>query len=185
MTTAGSAGTPRVSVGPFVPPPFGRPSTPPATYLWLMIAILHEWALARAITWIAVTRRRFQAAGAVLPTTLRITGTLAAVSAAPGKVLVNALRAVRRAVDNLTQAPGTSTTTAPPGALNSRTQGPFPDRTPQTNPGTGPGHRILAHNLVKSPAQPKNQAPKINNSAGPGKLPTANTSETADFFRSK
>ncbi len=118
MTTAGSAGRPAVSFGPFVPPRFGRRSTPPATYLSLMVAILHQWALARAITLTGVTSRRIHTAGAVLPTTLRIIRTLAAASAAAEKVLVNARRAVRRAVDNLTQYRERARRQHPPGAVN-------------------------------------------------------------------
>jgi hypothetical protein len=180
MTTAGSAGRPAVPFGPFVPPRFGRRSTPPATYLSLMVAILHQWAPARAITLTGVTSRRIHTAGAVLPTTLRIIRTLAAASAAAEKVLVNARRAVRRAVDNLTQLPGTSTTTAPPGGGQSRIQEPVPDhhhqqahRSDHTRierdkaPATGAGHRILVPATWSiRPPQPKNQESKINNSAG-------------------
>jgi hypothetical protein len=60
------------SFGPFVPLRFGRPSTPPETYLRVMFAYLAELGLlARVITWIAVTGQRIQAAGEAVRTTLR------------------------------------------------------------------------------------------------------------------
>lgn len=203
MRTAGSAGTPQVSFGPCVSPRFGRPSTPLATYLWLVFAFLREWGrLAGAITRIAVTRQRIRTAGGLVPTTLRITGAPAGQAVAGAeKGLVNARRAVLRAVDNLMQLPVTSTTTAfrgtgtrcaiSPGALDQHPQtgtpmGPHPDRTRQRKPGTWTGHRILAHNLVKSPAQPKNPESKINNSAEPADCrPRAPQQPPADFFRGK
>jgi len=151
VRTAGSAGTPQVS-GPCVSPRFGRPSTPLATYLWLVFAFLREWGrLAGAITRIAVTRQRIRTAGGLVPTTLRITGAPAGQAVAGAeKGLVNARRAVLRAVDNLMQLPVTSTTTAfrgtgtrcaiSPGAPDQHpqtgtTMGPHPDRTRQRKPG--------------------------------------------------
>jgi hypothetical protein len=171
MTTAGSAGTPRVSFGPFVPPRFGRPSTPPATSLWLVFALLHGWGpLAAAITRVAVTMQRIRTAGGLVPTTLRISVTLADIAgqcvAAAEKALVNARRAVHRVVDNLTQLPVTSTPTAfrgtgtrcaisPSAQINTsnrdidggRTQierdegNPDPARTPDSGPTTWSNHR--------------------------------------------
>ena len=173
MTTAGSVGTPEVSFGPFVSPRFGRPLTPLATYLWLVFAFLHEWGpLASAITWIAVTRQRIQTAGGVVPTTLRITVTLADLAgqaaADAKKVLVNARLAIHRAVDNLTQLPVTSTTTAFPGTLMAHRRVQCPDqhhkqghRSDHTRierdegTPTWTGHQILAHNLVKIAAPPE------------------------------
>ena len=168
MRTAGSAGTPQVSFGPCVSPRFGRPSTPLATYLWLVFAFLREWGrLARAITRIAVTRQRIRTAGGLVPTTLRITGAPAGQAVAGAeKGLVNARRAVLRAVDNLMQLPVTSTTTAfrgtgtrcaisPSAQINTsnrdidggRTQierdegNPDPARTPDSGPTTWSNHR--------------------------------------------
>jgi len=161
-----TASTPEVSFGPFVPPRFGRPSTPLAAYPRLVIASLIEWGtLATAIPWIAVTRQRIHTAGGLVPRTLRISGTLADLAgqaaADAQKVLVNARRALHRAVDNLTQLPVTSTTTAFRGTVKWRTRVPVPRSTPATGTPTGPhrierdggtrtwtGHRILAHNLV-------------------------------------
>jgi len=182
MSTAGSGGTPAVSFGPFVPMRFGRPSTPLATCLWLVIAFLNDCVpLGSPITWIAVTRLRIQTAGAVLPTTLRITWVLAGSAVAAGEeVLFNALRAGRRAVDNLTKLTVKSTTAAFPGAVKWRTQINSTGSTPQTDtpkgrtrieretepaldripdPGRQPGQN--------SRPQPKTRESKINNSAGP------------------
>jgi len=204
MTTAGSATTPQVSCGPSVPPRFGRPSMPPATYLWLVFAFLNEWGPPAAaitwiavtwiaVTWIAVTWQRIQTAGGVVRTTLRISGTLADLAghaaAEAEKVLVNARRALHRAVDNLTQLPVTSTTTAFRGTVKRRTgvpvaqitttnrhrwgprpdptrrRSPDPDRTP--HPGPQPGQN-------RRPGL-KNRETKINNSAERRRSPTADT----------
>ena len=192
MRTAGSAGTPQVSFGPCVSPRFGRPSTPLATYLWLVFAFLREWGrLAGAITRIAVTRQRIRTAGGLVPTTLRITGAPAGQAVAGAeKGLVNARRAVLRAVDNLMQLPVTSTTTAfrgtgtrcaiSPGAL---------DQHPQTGTPMGPHAPKETRDLDRTP----DPGPQPGQIAGPTekpgiqdqqlrrnrRLPTARTSAAA------
>jgi hypothetical protein len=170
VRTAGSAGTPQVSFGPCVSPRFGRPSTPLATYLWLVFAFLREWGrLAGAITRIAVTRQRIRTAGGLVPTTLRITGAPAGQAVAGAeKGLVNARRAVLRAVDNLMQLPVTSTTTAfrgtgtrcaiSPGAL---------DQHPQTGTPMGPHAPKETRDLDRTP----DPGPQPGQIAGPTEKP--------------
>ena len=119
MTTAGSATTLQVSCGPSAAvrsavdaagnvPVAGvrvsqRGGPPAAAIAWIAVT----WI---AVTWIAVMWQRIQTAGGVVRTTLRISGTLADLAghtaAEAEKVLVNARRALHRAVDNLTQSPG-------------------------------------------------------------------------------
>jgi hypothetical protein len=194
MTTAGSASTAEVSFGSFVPPRFGRPSTPLAPYPWLVFAFLIEWGLlAGAITWIAVTRQRIHTAGRVVSTTLRIRGTLAdlagQVAADAQKVLVSARRAQHRAVDNLTQLQVTGTTTAFRGTVKWRTGCRCPinttnrdtdgDRTRIERDGgtrTWTGHRILAHNLVKIAGPTEKPGIQDQQLRRPRRLPTSDTS---------
>jgi hypothetical protein len=182
MMTAGSTRTPQVSCGQFVPPRFGRPSTPPAPYPWLVFAFLNEWGPPAAaitwiavtwiavtwiaVTWIAVTWQRIQNAGGVVRTTLRISGTLAGKAAAEAeKVLINARRALHHQQGTDGTAPGS----------NPR-RSPDPDRTPDPGPQAGQYRR---------PDLQKRES-KINTSAGPAdRRPRTPQQPPADFFRSK
>lgn len=177
-----SAGTPVVSFTPFLLPRCGRPSIPLTTYLRLMVGYLIGLAmLATTITLIAATGQRLHAAGGVLPAILLISAGLANLAgqaaAAAGKVLVNARRALPRAVDYLTHLTVTSPATGFP--QSSRTGAgahtdtnaatpirhnrierdggtPRPGRTP--NPGA---------NWQKIAGLDEKRASKINNSARP------------------
>ena len=78
-----------------------------AICLWLMLAVVHRWGpLTSAFTPIPMRGQRIRTRRGMPPTTLRVTVTPAVqagqVAAATIQVLVNALRAVRRAVENLT-----------------------------------------------------------------------------------
>ncbi len=143
MTIAGSANTPQAFSGPFVPARLGRPSTPPATSLLLVIAVFHGWA-----------------------TLADLTGRAAADA---HKVLVNARREFNRALENLTQLSVTDTTSAFRGTVKSRTGCQCPDQhhnrdadsdrvldpTNDASPDLGPGTtNPVAHNLVRVVAQP-------------------------------
>lgn len=204
MRTAGSAGTPRVSFGPCVSPRFGRPSTPLATYLWLVFAFLREWGrLAGAITRIAVTRQRIRTAGGLVPTTLRITGAPAGQAVAGAeKGLVNARRAVLRAVDNLMQLPVTSTTTPfrgtgtrcaiSPGALDQHPPNRDTNRAaPRSNAPKetrGPGPDTGSWPTTWSNRRPnrKTRNPRSTTPPEPADCrPRAPQQPPADFFRGK
>jgi len=187
-----TARTPAMSFGPLVPPRHGRKPTPPVVeYLWLVFWYLAELGLLTSgITWIAVTRLRIHAVGGLLPTTLPITGNLAALTGkaatAAGKVLVNARRAILEAVHDLTElleaprrrnVPQDSEMAHRKSTARSAHGQRHPMERNGSNapkePGTWTGYRILGDNPIKIAAprrksRIKDQQPRL--------LPTAGTS---------
>jgi hypothetical protein len=137
-----------------------------AICLWLMLAVVHRWGpLTSAFTPIPMGGQRIRTRRGVPPTTLRVTVTPAVlawpVAAAAIQVLVNALRAVRRAVENLTGPPVSLITpmrgmfiTAPVGAWpDTRNGTPIPvasavhaTRQPDQDRTSTPGQQNLVAN---------------------------------------
>jgi hypothetical protein len=191
-----SAGTPVVSFAPFLLPRCGRRSVPLTTYLRLMVGYLIGLAvMATTITLIATTGRRLNAAGGVLPAILLISAGLANLAGAAGKVLVNARRALPRAIAYLTHSTVTSTATAFPQSWRTGAV-PTPTRTqrhrsattgsnatgepPRTGRTPNPGanwQKIAGPDENGNPRSTTRRDPQI---AGRGPQPP-----TADFFRSK
>ena len=162
MMAAGPAGVPAAHVGLFPPRP-GSPATNP----WLVFAFMGS--LTWAIAWIAVTWQRIRTSGGVLPST--ITVPLAdhrQAATDPVKVLVNALRAVRRVVGALIRwlvaednsAPrvgGGDGVSAAVARINTALWTSVrPQRIKRVQePRTGQGQRIPVRDLVKIAAQPR------------------------------
>ena len=189
-----TARTPAMSFGPFAPPRHGRPPTPPVVYLWLVFWYLAELGLLTSgITWMPVTRLRIHVAGGVLPTTLPITGNLAALAAltgraatAAGKVLVNARRAILCAVHDLAELLEATLRGPFRRTVKWRTGNPVPDqhtdsdtrwnatdRTRRRSAGPGPvtGYWATIPSRIAAPRRKsriKDQQPRL--------LPTAGTS---------
>jgi hypothetical protein len=175
-----------VTFGPFVCLRFGRPSTPSATYLRLVFAYLTELGLlASAITRIAVTGLRITAA---------LTDLAGKAAAEAEKVLVNARRALHRAVHDLTELPAETRTTTLPRTVKCRTgyrrrinthqQGYRSDRARierADGARTWTGHRISATTRPISPPKPKTQNQRSTTRLQPTATPPQ---PTADFFRS-
>jgi hypothetical protein len=114
MMAAGPAGVPAVHVGPFP----SRPGSP-ATYPWLVFALVGQWGpLTRVIAWIAVTWQRIRTSGGVLPSTITVPPSDHRQAASdPVKVLVNALRAVHRVAGALIRWLDARTTAFPASAV--------------------------------------------------------------------
>ena len=177
MTTAGSAGERAVPFGPFDLPRFGRPSTPLALYLWLVIAVVDQCGpLARVIAWIAETWQRLLTSGGVLPSTIAVPPADHRQAATdPEKVLVNALRAAPRMVGTLIRWLVARTSLFPASAVVTMFRLPSHRSTPRY------GHRSIPQRInwsrkpelargsgsrsaigSKSPQNPGNRDSKIN-----------------------
>jgi hypothetical protein len=157
-----------------------------------MLAVVHRWGpLTSAFTPIPMGGQRIRTRRGVPPSTLPVTVTPAVlagpVAAAAIQVLVNALRAVRRAVENLTGPPVSLITpmramfiTAPVGAWpDTRNGTPIPVTSAvhaTTQPRPGPDIDSPPTNLVTNAGSADRRKPKINKPAEPRKSPTAETS---------